>query len=186
MGGDDCLLCRDSFSSSYSIKGLSGRFCVHISNCKMLRLRRIRVSYNQLHSSNPYHSTCLKLFVTLKERLKVASTYNFRSQMLAPPCCCSSCRRWSWSWKVGAAIWTAEAGESSQPLVLGILGQLRKTKLSKHAMAVPGRAATWVRGCIDCFLRVSQLFCSFPPAQASRENSHKLLTKTSYPSSGPS
>ena len=51
---------------------------------------------------------------------------------------------------------------------------------------VLGRAETWVRGFVACFLRVPQLYCSFPAAQASKRNSQKMVYKTSYSISGPS
>ena len=45
----------------------------------------------------------------------------------------------------------------------------------KHSRSLLlGRAVTWVRCFVKCFLRVPQLFCSFPAAQGSKG---KLCTK---------
>ena len=45
------------------------------------------------------------------------------------------------------------------------------------------RAITSERDFVKCFLKVPKLYCSF---HASKENSQRIVYKTSYPSSGPS
>ena len=45
---------------------------------------------------------------------------------------------------------------------------------------------TCVRGFVKYFLRVPQLLCTLPAAQASQGNSLKIVYKTSYPSNSPS
>ena len=49
-----------------------------------------------------------------------------------------------------------------------------------------GEAVTWRRGFVNNFLRVPELYNSFPAAQASKENSQKGVYKTSSPSKSPS
>ena len=48
------------------------------------------------------------------------------------------------------------------------------------------QAASWIRGFARCFMRVPQLFCSFPTAQASKGKSRNIVYKTSYSSRGQS
>ena len=50
-----------------------------------------------------------------------------------------------------------------------------KYKPHVSLIVILGGAVTWVRGFVKCFLRVPQLFCSFPAAQASKKNSQKMV-----------
>ena len=43
--------------------------------------------------------------------------------------------------------------------------------------SVLGRAVTWRRGCVNCFLRFPQLNCSCPAAQARKGKSQKIVNK---------
>ena len=49
-----------------------------------------------------------------------------------------------------------------------------------------GQTVTWERGFVKCFLIDPKLFCSFPPAQASKGYFKNIVNKTSYPSNSPS